>query len=59
MCSYFWCQTSPVSPRAPDPVQILTDPDPDPGWFSEFSTSMVGTSDTKSTETKKMGFKII
>ena len=34
--SYFWCQTSSVSPRAPDPVQILTDP----GWFSESRTSM-------------------
>ena len=39
--SYFWCQTSPVSSGAPDPepVRILTDPDP--GWFSESSTSMV------------------
>ena len=39
----FWCQTSRVSPRAPDsvpdPVRILTDPDP--GWFSESSTLMV------------------
>ena len=32
-----WCQTSSVSPEAPDPVRILTDPDP----FSESSTSMV------------------
>ena len=28
-----------LEPRAPDPVRILMDPDP--GWFSEFSTSMV------------------
>ena len=27
---YFWCQTSPVSPRAPDP-----------GWFSESRAYMV------------------
>ena len=27
--TYFLCQTSPVSPRVPDPVRIL----PDPGWF--------------------------
>ena len=37
MFSYFWCQASPVSPRAPDPVRIWTDP----GWFSKSSTSMV------------------
>ena len=37
--SYFWCQKSPVSPRAPDPVRIGTDPDP--GWFFESSTYMV------------------
>ena len=30
---------SPVSPRAPDPVRIWADPDP--GWFSESSTSIV------------------
>ena len=29
--------TSPVSPRAPDPVRIL----PDPGWFSVFRIIMV------------------
>ena len=28
--SYFWCQTSPLRPRSPDP-----------GWFSEFRKSMV------------------
>ena len=33
---YFWCQTSPVSPTAPDPVRIL----PDPGWFSGSRTSI-------------------
>ena len=36
--SYFQCQTFSVSRRAldldPDPVRILTDLDPDPGWFS-------------------------
>ena len=41
MFSYFWCQTSPVSPRAPDPDRVRIWPDSDPGWFSEPSTSMV------------------
>ena len=40
--SYFWCQTSSVSPRAPDPVRILSDP----GWFSTWDINW--TSDTKS-----------
>ena len=42
--SYFWCQTSSVSPRSldpdPDAVRILPDSDLDPGWFSGFRTSM-------------------
>ena len=38
--SYFWCQTFSVSHRAldPDPVRILTDPEP--GWFSGSKASM-------------------
>ena len=46
--SYFWCQTSPISPRAPDP-----------GWFFESRTFIVGTSDTKSMKTKKKAFNTI
>ena len=36
--SYFWCQTSSVSPKAPDPDSDTINPDP--GWFSESRTSM-------------------
>ena len=37
--SYFLCQASPLSPRGPDPDPVRISPDP--GWFSESSTSMV------------------
>ena len=55
MFLYFWCQTSLVSPRAPDPVRILTDPDR--GWFSDSSTSMVGLT-PKVWEQKRRPFKL-
>ena len=48
--SYFWCKTSPVSPRAQDPFRIL----PDPGWFSD--SRHVWHLNVKS---KKKAFKII
>ena len=38
---YFLCQTSPVSPRAPDPDPERILPDPDTDWLSESRTSMV------------------
>ena len=41
LSSYFCCQTSPVSPRGLGSVRAWTDPDPDSGWFSESSSSMV------------------
>ena len=52
--SYLWCQTFPVSPKAPDPVRIW----PDPGWFSEFSPSMIRLTPTVWKQ-KKKAFKII
>ena len=45
-----------LMPKAPDPIRIL--PDPDRGLFSESRTPM-GTSDTKSIETKTIAFKTI
>ena len=56
MFPYFWCQTFSVSRRAldPDPVRILTDPDP--GWCSRSRASMERM--TKRNNTKKRTCKL-